>query len=176
GALSLISFIRIEARSPSPVVALNLFRVRTFSASVLSLVLNFLGQSASIFLMPFYLIEVRDFSNAQTGLIIATVPVLMLVLSSLSGYAADRWNFRYQTTIGAALVMLGLLSLATLEADTPVALVIARLAIIGVGTSIFGPPNTSAIMGSVPRNMLGTAAAATATGRNVGNAAGLAMS
>jgi EmrB/QacA subfamily drug resistance transporter len=176
GAVALVAFLRIEARSPSPIVSLALFRVRSFSASVVALVLNFLGQSASIFLMPFYLVEIQGYSTARTGLIIATIPLLMLLLSSFSGYASDRWNFRFQTTVGSTLVMVGLLSLATLEADTPVAMVVARLAIIGVGTSIFMAPNTSSIMGSVPRSMLGTASAATATGRNVGNAAGLAMS
>jgi EmrB/QacA subfamily drug resistance transporter len=176
GAVALVAFLRIESRSASPVVSLALFRVRSFSASVVALVLNFMGQSSSIFLMPFYLVEIQGYSTAKTGLIIATVPVLMLLLSAPSGYASDRWNFRYQTTLGSLLVMAGLLSLATLEADTPVALVVLRLAIIGVGTSIFMSPNTSAIMGSVPRNMLGTASAATATGRNIGNAMGLAMS
>jgi EmrB/QacA subfamily drug resistance transporter len=176
GAVALVAFLRIESRSPSPVVSLQLFRVRSFSASVVALVLNFLGQSASIFLMPFYLVEIQGYSTAKTGLIIATVPLLMLLLSAPSGYASDRWNFRFQTTIGSALVMVGLLSLATLEADTPVAMVVARLAIIGVGTSVFMAPNTSAIMGAVPRSMLGTASAATATGRNIGNASGLAMS
>jgi EmrB/QacA subfamily drug resistance transporter len=174
-AVATVAFIRIEMHSRSPVVSLTLFKIRSFSASVVALVLNFLGQSASIFLMPFYLVEIQGYSTAKTGLIIATVPLLMLLLSSLSGYASDRWNFRYQTTIGSALVMLGLLSLATLEVDTPVAGVVVRLAIIGVGTSIFMAPNTSAIMGSVSRDMLGTASAATATGRNIGNAVGLAM-
>jgi MFS family permease len=175
-AVALVAFLRVESRSASPVVSLALFRVRSFSASVVALVLNFLGQSSSIFLMPFYLVEIQGYSTARTGLIIATVPVLMLLLSAPSGYASDRWNFRYQTTVGSLLVMVGLLSLATLEADTPAALVVLRLAIIGIGTSIFMSPNTSAIMGSVPRNMLGTASAATATGRNIGNAIGLAMS
>ena len=175
-AVAIVAFLRIETRTASPIVSLPLFKIRTFSASVVALVLNFLGQSASIFLMPFYLVEIQGYSTAKTGLIISTVPLLMLLLSSASGYASDRWNFRYQTTIGTGLVMLGLLSLATLEMDTPVTGVVARLAIIGVGTSIFMAPNTSAIMGSVSRSMLGTASAATATSRNIGNAAGLAMS
>ena len=73
-ALALAHLIRIESRVESPVLSLNLFKVRSFSVGVGSLALNFLGQSAVTFLMPFYLIEVRDFSTAETGLIIATVP------------------------------------------------------------------------------------------------------
>ena len=53
--------------------------------------------------------------------------------------------------------------------------VLERLALIGLGSAVFGPPNTSTIMGSVPRRMLGTASASVATSRNVGNAVGLAV-
>lgn len=55
-------------------------------------------------------------------------------------------------------------------------LIMARLALIGVGTSIFMSPNSSIVMGSVPLARLGTASASVATSRNIGNAVGLAIS
>ena len=84
-------------------------------------------------------------------------------------------EYRGYDSAGIAIVGVGLLSLATLEADTPVFWVLARLALVGIGAVVFGPPNTSAIMGSVPRKMLGTASASVATARNIGNATGLAV-
>lgn len=173
--VAFVLFLRVETRSPSPVIALSLFKVRSFAASILSLMLNFSGQSAVIFLMPFYLIEVRDFSTAHMGLIIATVPCMMLLLSSVSGYLSDRFNFRYQTTVGCAFVTAGLLSLTTLGPETSDLGIILRLAIVGIGTSIFMSPNSSTIMNSVPPQRLGTASASIATSRNIGNAMGLAM-
>jgi hypothetical protein len=65
--------------------------------------------------------------------------------------------------------------MATIDAGTPVPLLVARLALIGIGTSIFMSPNSSAIMGSVSKDRLGTASAAVGTARNIGNATGLAM-
>ncbi|MGE3960376.1 MAG: MFS transporter [Dehalococcoidia bacterium] len=175
GLVSLVTFLRVESRVASPILSLTLFRMRTFASSISSLTLNFVGQSSVIFLMPFYLIEVRDFSTAQTGLMIAMVPLMMLVFAPLSGWFADRTGWPHQATLGIALVSAGLLTLATLEVDTPVPLVLVRLALVGLGSMIFGPPNTSAVMGSVPRPMLGTASASVATSRNVGNAVGLAV-
>jgi MFS family permease len=101
---------------------------------------------------------------------------MMLLLSPLSGYVSDRFGFRHQTTLGLAIVAIGLFSLATLQADTPMALIMARLAIVGVGTAIFMSPNSSMVMGSVPPSQLGTASASVATSRNIGNAVGLAIS
>jgi len=172
---ALAAFVRIEARAVSPVVALALFRVRAFTVGVSSLALNFAGQSAVTFLLPFYLQEVKDFSTAQTGLVMATVPSMMLLLSPVSGRVSDRYGFQHQTTLGIALVSIGLALMATIDGGTPVPLLVARLALIGIGTSIFMSPNSSGIMGSVPRERLGTASAAVGTARNIGNATGLAM-
>ncbi|MCA9847350.1 MAG: MFS transporter, partial [Dehalococcoidia bacterium] len=147
GVALLVVFLRVEARVASPILSLTLFRMRTFASSIASLMLNFVGQSSVIFLMPFYLIEVREFSTAQTGLMIAMVPVMMLVFAPLSGWVADRTGWPYQATLGIGLVSAGLLTLATLGADTSVPLVLARLALVGLGAVIFGPPNTSTIMG-----------------------------
>ena len=168
GVLAGVMFVLVESRGLSPIVSLALFRMRQFSSAISSLTLNFVGQSSVIFLAPFYLIEVRDFSTAQTGLMMAMVPLMMLVLAPLSGWVADRTGWAHQATVGIGLVSLGLLSLGTLQQDTAVPLVLARLALIGL-------PNTSTIMGSVPRKMLGTASASVATSRNVGNAVGLAV-
>ncbi|MCA9857596.1 MAG: MFS transporter, partial [Dehalococcoidia bacterium] len=140
GVALLVVFLRVEARVASPILSLTLFRMRTFASSIASLMLNFVGQSSVIFLMPFYLIEVREFSTAQTGLMIAMVPVMMLVFAPLSGWVADRTGWPYQATLGIGLVSAGLLTLATLGADTSVPLVLARLALVGLGAVIFGPP------------------------------------
>jgi EmrB/QacA subfamily drug resistance transporter len=178
-AVSLVSlavFLHLESRSASPVVSLALFKVRTFSVSVLSLMLNFAGQSAVTFLMPFYLTRVHSYSTARAGVVIATVPLMMLLLSPFSGWFADRFGFRHQTTLGLAIVVVGLFSLASLDHETPMLLVMARLAIVGVGTSIFMSPNSATVMGSVPPSQLGTASASVATSRNIGNALGLAIS
>lgn len=174
-AVSLAAFLRIESRTPSPVVALGLFRVRAYSVGVSSLALNFAGQSAVTFLLPFYLQEVRGYSTGQVGLVVATVPCMMLLLSPLSGRISDRYGFTHQATLGIALVSIGLFSLATIDASTPIGLVMARLALVGIGTSVFMPTNSSSIMGSVPPDRLGTASASVATARNIGNAVGLAM-
>lgn len=172
---SLAAFLRIEARAVSPVVSLALFKIRSYAVGVSSLALNFSGQAAVTFLMPFYLQEVKGFNTAQTGLVTATVPSMMLLLSSFSGRISDRYGFKHQTTLGIALVSLGLFSLATLGANTPVPLIMARLALVGIGSAIFMSPNSASIMSSVPRERLGTASASVATSRNIGQAVGLAM-
>lgn len=175
GFASFAAFIRIELRTESPVLSLALFRARGFSVAVASLVISFLGQSATLFLVPFYLLQVRGYSTVQMGLILSSVPAMMLLLSSFSGQIADRYGFRYQTTIGIAIVLAGMLSMSTLDAATTAPWIMVRLALLGIGSAIFMSPNSSDVMGSVPRSMLGTASATLASGRNIGTSVGLAI-
>jgi EmrB/QacA subfamily drug resistance transporter len=175
GLVGFALFLWQESRTVSPILSLALFRMRSYGLSIASLIVSFVGQASVIFLMPFYLIEVRGFSTAETGLILAMVPVMLLVFAPLSGLVADRTGSPQQATVGLAIVTAGLLWLAALSEQTPVPIVLAMLALVGFGSVVFGPPNTSTVMGSVPRPMLGTASASVAAARNVGNAVGLAV-
>ena len=175
GTLFLGAFVWIESRATSPVVSLALFKIRVFAASIVNLILNFAGQAGVTFLMPFYLVQVKGYSTTKAGLVTMTIPVMMLTLSPLSGYLSDRFGVRYQMLAGTILVTLGMLWLATIQPDTPMWLLQLRLALLGLGSTLFQSPNSSTIMGSVPPAALGTASASVATGRNLGNAAGLAL-
>ena len=165
----------VESRSRSPVLALELFRRRSFVVPIASQSLGFIGLSAVNFLMPFYLLQMRGYSEAESGLIVSVVPLMLLLLAPFSGRFADRPGGRHQTTWGLALVSAGLFSLAAVGSDTPVWSVALRLAVLGLGLAVFGPPNSSQLMGSLPSERLGTASAAIATSRNIGHAIGLAV-
>jgi EmrB/QacA subfamily drug resistance transporter len=174
-AAALAAFVTIEARSPSPIVALALFRDRLLAASVLSQTLNFVALAAVTLLMPFYLIRVLHLSPARSGLVLIAVPLLRVLLSPFTGALSDRIGSRQLATAGVLVQSAGLLALVTLGAATPLAVVVACLAVVGAGSAIFGSPNNSTIMGRVPPTMLGIGAATIATGRNIGQATGIAL-
>ena len=176
GAVSgLFLFGWVESRSRSPVLSLELFRRRAFVVPNASIALVFVGLSALNFLMPFYLLRIQGYSEAEAGLIVSVVPLMLLLLAPFSGRFADRPGGRHQATLGLALASAGLFSLATLGPATPVWSVALRLALTGLGLAVFSPPNSSQLLGSVPSERLGTASAALATARNIGHALGLAV-
>ena len=77
GLVLLGLFAAIELRTPSPMLDLSLFRRRAFSAPMLSAILNYMTLSATIFLVPFYLIQGRGMAPSQAGLILTAQPILM---------------------------------------------------------------------------------------------------
>lgn len=175
GFVLLLVFLWIESRSAGPILSLALFRRRSFSVPISSQTLVFMAQASVVFAMPFYLIDVRQFSPERSGLVVSTVSLMLLLLAPLSGLLADRFRSPLQPAVGIVLVALSLYSMVWLDGATPVTYIFMRLAVIGLGLSIFGPANSSLIFASVPREIHGTASASIATSRNIGAAFGIGV-
>ena len=159
----------------APVLEMSLFRSRLFSAANAANALQFLSQGAIIILLPFFLLQGRGMSPSQAGLILITLPVVRLVVAPLAGWAADKVSSRTVATVGLILMTGAYLGLRGVGVDTHIAILITLLLLEGTGSSIFGPSNNSAIMGSVPSSHLGTASGMIATVRQVSQATGIAV-
>lgn len=174
-AALLVVFIRIELRTPHPMLDLSLFRHGTFSLSVASAVLNYICVYSVIFLMPFYLAEGRGLNPAQAGLLLTAQPVVMAVIAPISGTLSDRIGVRLPGMAGMGVMALGVLLLSALGADSSQQSIILALAVVGLGTGTFISPNNSALMGAAPRHRQGIAAGTLATARNFGMVLGVGL-
>ncbi len=174
-AILLTIFVRIENRTASPMLDFSLFRSRLFSASTVSAILNYLAIYCVVFLMPFYLIQGRGWLPGQAGLILTAQPILMAITAPLSGFLSDRIGSRLLSTLGMAIMAAGLFLLSRLGPNSPDLQILASLAVTGLGTGMFISPNTSALMGSAPRQRQGIASGILATARNVGNVLGVGL-
>jgi len=168
-------FIWVESRTFQPMLDLGLFRNRLFSASTASAVLNYVCLYSVIFLMPFYLIQGRGLDPARAGLLLTAQPILMAISAPISGALSDRIGSRFLSTTGMVFIGVGLFLLSRLTAFSPNYQILISLAVTGLGTGIFISPNTSALMGSAPRDRQGIASAILATARNVGMVLGIGM-
>jgi EmrB/QacA subfamily drug resistance transporter len=175
-ALALALFVFVELRSAMPILSFSLFRIRLFTTSMLSLVFITSTQSAISFLMPFYLQDVLRFSPTQMGWIIIANSVVIVMVAPLAGWLSDRMGSRLLCTIGSGIIVIGQYFIASLSIDASIPRIILPLLLIGFGWAIFNSPNQSAIMGSVPRDKLGTASGMNTTTARTGGAMGVALS
>jgi EmrB/QacA subfamily drug resistance transporter len=174
-ALLLAAFLVVELSVPAPMVDLSLFRSRTFSAAVVSAILNYICVNTVVFLLPFYLMNGRGLSPARTGLVLTTQPIVMSITAPLSGTLSDRIGSRSLATLGMAILASGLFLLARLGPDSSLTHVGLALIVTGLGTAIFGSPNNSALMGAAPRHRQGIAAGILAAARNTGMVLGVGL-
>jgi MFS family permease len=101
----------------------------------------------------------------------------MMIASPLSGRLIVRYGSRVLAQIGLALSAVAVLLLAlTLQPSAPVLLVCGELLLLGVGTGLFLPANTSSIMWDVPTHRRGVANGIRSMLQNTGTVVGVAMS
>jgi len=158
-------------------INLKLFQNRVFAMGNVTLLLNFMAQFSVVLLMPFYLTVARDLNPAATGLLMSASPVVLMFAAPISGALSDRIGFQIISSAGMGInaVVLFLLS-QLLNTDTPLLTIAILLSLFGLGNGMFQSPNSSAIMGSVPRNFLGVASGTLASMRSIGMVTGIAVS
>ena len=171
-----VAFLAVERRSPAPMIDLRLFEIRAFSAGLAAVVVAFAGLFTATFLLPFLLQEGSGYTPLEAGLLLTPIPITAALVAPFSGALSDRIGQRVPASIGIAVLVVGLLSLTTLPEAFTVGELTWRLALIGAGQGLFLSPNSSSILGSVPRPRLGTASGMIAQMRVVGQAFGIVIS
>jgi MFS family permease len=175
-------------RAPTePMLDLSLFAGnRLFAAANLSALLNYASYYGVSLLSSFYLQKVVGYTPLHAGLILLVMPATMAVLSPVSGRLSDRLGSRILSSLGmsvmcAALLLLSSLPLVSVASSSQGAVasatgeIVLYLFIMGFGMGMFSAPNTSAVMGSVPKSRLGVASGTVSTMRFLGQVFSLAM-
>lgn len=170
-----IVFLWIEWRVEQPLVDLSLFRRNLLSVNLLSGFLTFVSIAGAVLLMPFYLENVLHYSPRQVGMLLAVVPLMLGIVSPISGSLSDRYGTRPITVIGLTVLLFGYACLTTLNEHTTAPGYVLRFMPVGIGMAIFQSPNNSAIMGAAPIERLGIVSGLLSLTRTLGQTTGIAL-
>ncbi len=157
GLLLLIAFVWQEARSPAPLVPLDLFRSRTFAGVNLLTLLLYAALSGAFFLLPFSLIQVHGYSATLAGVVFLPFTIIMGGLSRWSGGLIDRFGARLPLTMGPAIAAIGFAMLAMPPGDSYWAAFLLPIAVLGSGMAVSVAPLTTTVMNAVPKHRSGVA-------------------
>ena len=116
-AILLPLFLIIEALSREPMLPLWMFKRRAFAMANLQTALFFGGFHGSIFLFPFFLIQVYGFSAFQAGAAGLPISVAIIALSRPVGRAMDKFGPGPMLASAPFPVAAGLFMLAQAPAD-----------------------------------------------------------
>ena len=168
-------FVWWELKTKSPMLELRMFKNLVFSMAVTTRFLGFLGTTTVRFLMPIYLISLRDIGEAATGGALFLVSLGMGIAAQSAGRLGDKFGERPFAVFGFIILVGTSLSFAAFTSDTPMWMILVVLTVSGLAMGLWNVPNNSIIMGAVPRGSFGIVGAFTNLTRNVGNVAGQAI-
>jgi len=168
--------IWMEKMSKRPILNISLLKIRQYRYSVFAHITHYLAQSSMIFAIPLLLLGSMGFSATKVGLVMASFSVSRIVVAPIAGRLSDQFGPRYFLVVANCILGLGLVSLSFIYAEYPEFLLWYSVLFCGLGASLFEPVVTSTIMGSVPKNRLGTASASVGVGRQFAFAVGTTLS
>lgn len=174
-AITAMVFVVVELRVDSPMLELRLFKAPMLTVGVVTGVLVFICLSATFILLPFYLAGVLGFDVFTMGLLLTVAPLMMGILSPMSGSLSDRIGIRRLTLAGLTIIGATYIGFLTLNTESTGLQFVALAVPYGIGIGIFQSPNNSAIMGSVPPEYTGVAGGLLHLTRLLGQIVGIAV-
>jgi hypothetical protein len=171
GVLGITGFLVTERRSAHPMLPLEIFSSKAFSAANLVTFLVYASNGGVFFLVVLNLQVVAGFSPLAGGVALLPITALMLLLSARSGALAQRIGPRIPMTVGPLVCAVALILMSRVGAGASYWLaVLPPVIILGLGLSLLVAPLTATALGA-----LDDAHAGIASGVNnaVARAAGL---
>jgi DHA2 family multidrug resistance protein-like MFS transporter len=169
-----VILVRRQSKRTSPLLPVDLFKIRLFTLSVSTTFMSSMAQLMAYVAIPFLF---HDIGRGQTeiGLLITPWPVMVGIMAPFAGRLARRFAPEKLASTGLVLLAAGLALLAVLPAGASVGNIIWRMLLCGFGYGLFLPPNSTTQIGSVPKPRSGGASTVGATARVLGQAIGAAL-
>jgi MFS family permease len=168
GLVSLFFFFRHEKSNPHPLIDLSLFSIRAFSYGQSSAFINAIARGAVMMLLILFFQGLKGYDPLTASILIAPLAIGLVITGPVGGILSDKYGTRLISTAGLLISLAGLVGLALMQYDTPYWMIALGMFVNGFGSGLFQPPNTSAIMASVPIDRRGTASAVRAFFNNTG--------
>ena len=158
GVGALLSFVAVEARSPHPLMPLELFANRWFTTSNIVTLALYFALGGSFFLLAVHLQTTLGYSPVEAGAALFPLTIVMLLLSSKSAAMAQRIGPRIPMTVGPILAGLGLLWLAQIESGSEyVTDILPSILVFGFGLVATVAPLTATVLAAADQRHAGIA-------------------
>jgi EmrB/QacA subfamily drug resistance transporter len=158
GVLALAAFVVVERRARAPMLPVDIFRERQFTAANLVTFAVYAALGGVFFLLVVHLQVSSGYSPLLAGTALLPVTAAMLVLSPRSGALAERRGPRLPMTLGPLLCATGIALMLRIGVDADyVTDVLPAVVVFGVGLGTTVAPLTTAALAAAPSRHAGVA-------------------
>ena len=174
-AALLVAFVAIELRSPSPLLPLRIFRLRTLSGSNAAMAIVGAVAFSEFFVLTLYMQNVLHYSAVETGAAFAAFALTVVVISNVAQAVVSRFGVRPTLTIGLLASAVSVAWLTRLPVDGNYFWDLFPAFVLGgAGMGLSFVPITIGALAGVERSDAGVASGLVNTSRQIGGAIGIA--
>jgi EmrB/QacA subfamily drug resistance transporter len=174
-AALIIAFVVIELRSPSPLLPLRVFRLRTLTGANAAMAIVGAVAFSEFFVLTLYLQDVLRYSAVQSGVAFAAFALSVVVSSNAAQAVVGRIGVRPTLTVGLLASAVSVAWLTRLPVDGRYFWDLFPAFVLGgAGMGLSFVPVTIASLTGVERSDAGVASGLINTSRQIGGAIGIA--
>jgi len=153
GVIGIVLFFRRQKSIEKPLIDMRIFESATYRVSFIAQnLLNACFMGITL-IVPLYVQGLCGGTAVEAGLVFIPATILALVLNPVAGIAADRVGIRPVVLLGSVLLTLGSVTMAFMDANTPLWLVTLLQTIRGAGVSSLVGPLITLGMRDLPREI-----------------------
>jgi EmrB/QacA subfamily drug resistance transporter len=158
GLVSGVSFLVVEHRSSHPMMPLDMFASRNFSAANGMTLLVYAALGAIMFFLVIDLQTVLGYGALEAGVATLPLTVIMLLLAARGGRLGARIGPRIPMTVGPIVMAVGVAWLALVGPGTSYWWgVLPPLCVFGLGLALMVAPLTMTVLAAAPAERAGIA-------------------
>jgi EmrB/QacA subfamily drug resistance transporter len=165
----------VERRAADPILPIQLFRERLFSATIAHGVLSGWAMFGSISFVPLFVQSVLGTSATQAGITMAPMLLGWVLASVIGTRIMLKVGFRKLAIIGTASLTLGAFLMSRLDAGISQTALMIFVALMGLGMGFSIPPFLIAVQTTVERRYLGVATSTMQFSRSIGGTLGVSV-
>src|SRR6266542_3976572 len=175
-AIALISFIWHELRTEQPVVDLRILKSRQLAVGVVFGLVLGVCLYATVFVLPVYLQNVRNFTANQTGLVILPGALASAFTMAFMGRLQGKFDARLSIAAGVGIFALSMWKHAHFTTESGMSDFFWPLIFRGVGLGLIFVPLTNLALADLPMSKIPNGTGLFNLMRQLGGSVGIAVS
>ncbi len=166
-------FVFRQSRVEHALVEMRLFSNAALKVCLANQVTVYFSTAGSMILLSFFFQEVLGFDIGRAGMMLAVIPIVMAVVSPLSGWLCDRVGAWPVIMAGQSALLISYVGFSVISDRAGAWELLPRLVILGAGIALFMTPNNKVIMGTASKKDLGLVSGLLTLSRSVGQVVGV---
>ena len=172
----IVLFLLVEARAKEPIIPLGLFRIWTYSSSMIATFFAAFAFFGSIIFLPRWFQFVQGYSATASGYAVFPLLVGLIGSSIVSGQIVSRTGrYKWLTVVSIVIMGVGAALMTQLRPTTPLPVLWLWMFVTGVGVGPTLTVFTIIVQNAVPFHELGVATSSLTFFRQIGGTIALAI-